>query len=373
MKYVLTLMALWTGILINISCNKVEIPDPKQDGLPFGLSGTLDGAPFAINLDQAGINLETSSEQYDNVWIFKGKLARLNNNGITPSEFELGIRHRIETADSNITDQKPFDPQNWFFFQRNGQLREFSPLLISVENNEGIQINRIVLENGTGILGQPAYEFRMDKREAQRVCVHYTYKQRMSFFCTQIPESNLNQISLPNWDIRTQNDSLRNAVLQVVFADEIKSVKWQNDQEGREITTSEPGRYNVRIEDKNDQFHVHSKDLIWNSVDSKFETYGSSIMMQARWKERTQVLDQKQTRSIVIKIRDNQGKLLSSDIPQGPEASFRIIESRPYLNNAKGEPTIALKVEINCLLETEEGKKVALRNFEGWIAVGLPG
>lgn len=373
MKNILYLLALCTGIVFSISCNKVEIPDPKQDGLPFGLKGTLDGAPFTINLDQAGYMLETSSEHDDNVWLFKGKLTRVNTAGVTSGEFELGIRHIIETADSNVSDQRPFDLQNWLFFQRNGQIREFSPLSISIDNNEGIHINRIVLENGAGISGQPTYEFRMENRESQKVCVYYTYKQRMSFFCTHIPESDLNQISPPDWDIRTQNDSLRNAVLQVVFSDEIKSVKWQNDQEGREITVNEPGRYIVRILDKNDHFHIHSKDLIWNSGEGKFETYGSSLMMQVRWKERTQVLDQKQTRSIVIKIKDHQGKLLSSDIPQGPDASFRIIESRPYLNNSKGEPTIALKVVINCILETEEGKKVALRNFEGWIAVGLPG
>jgi hypothetical protein len=371
------LFTLSVSVLLFYSCEKAEFPQPDQTGIPFGLTGDLDGSKFKVSLDQPGYKMHTFTNYNDTLWTFGGALRPAALSGTNQPELEIIFRNKEFGRDS-IIDQASFLNLNWHFFNPDLK-RIFHPLAINLSNAEAFDNVYIELNNKLAVHGKKDHTFLLDSKEDVSLYVRYGNSNGIGLFTVprigDAPNVNLNKIA--NWKIKSQSSQPRTAVIIPYFNTQnqiIKDAQWGMNDTTIELSIKEPGQYSVTLTDEQGVTYKHSKPLFWNSNDSRYMTFGEQIEVRSKWENVVEVFDKYQRASVFVRIKNSRGEWFNSNIPQLQPDKIEILEVKRFINNERGNPTLALKVRLNCRLRSESNNKmIHLRDFEGWIAIALPG
>lgn len=351
------------------SCEKVEIPDSTYTGLPLGISGKAGAEDLNIGLDQPGVKMVTGVEFVeDAVWEFSG---RLESTGADGRFLSIQLRNRVEGRDS-IIQWESYLSDSLAYMQETGVSREMHPLRVMIDNSEEFEVYKIQVAEQRREGTQNEATFMMSSRANVPICVEYGKGTLNGKFCTEVGPQPPAQASFPNWVVVSNNQQTARLAARLSNAVMVEKYNWGNgDQTSEHLSADTPGIYEVKMTDVQGRKYSHSKQLLFNNTDG-FSTYGNSFNFKAQWLTPVVVSDRKQLRSVNITYRDRSGEIYRSNRGSQDIHRFKIEEIREYEKDARGRPTLAIKVWFSARLFSQSGESILLDNCHGWFAVGLP-
>lgn len=351
------------------SCEKIDIPDSSYSGLPLGISGKAGEEDLSLGLDQPGVKMITGAEFVeDALWEFTGRLESTGSDGRFLS---IQLRNRVEGRDS-VIQWESFLSDSLFYMLETGVNKEMYPLRIMTHNAEGFDVYKIQAgdQRKDGIQNETT--FMMSNRMGVPVCVEYGNGTLNGKFCSEIVSQPHTQTSFPNWAVISNNHETARLAARLSNGLLIEKYNWGNgDQTSEYLSAGTPGVYEVQMTDVHGRKYSHSKQLLFDNTDG-FSTYGNSFQFKAEWQSPVTVTDRKQLRSVAVTYRDRAGVVYVSSSGGGGMNRFKIEDIREYENDARGRPTLAMKVRFSARLFSQSGESILLENCHGWFAVGLP-
>lgn len=358
-----------------LSCDPVEIPEPREDGIAFGLEGTVDGTPLSLSLDGPDQVMATHAVfiPNDSMWTFVGQLGAPDS--IKGSSLTLAFRHPLRGL-NDIPDIAPlFDTLDWDFFHDEGREITLHPVDIEVLAPPSTGIERIYSPDVSG-----QWEFRrvgtLNLRERKKIqlCVEYQNGQGLpGRFCSPLTPGNMSQVPVLNWNVERQTNDSAYLKAQITPSSPIGNIeyRWQESNWTDQPLFSTRRPQTIKVESRHPAIGslVHEKQLV-QSNSGKFQTYGNDIQIIADWQPPRTVINRRQPGSFIVRYRDAQGR--NWRWKPGAPGEFEILEHRAHAVNELGQPTRALRIRLSCTLENFFGDTIQIENLEGWFAIGLP-
>lgn len=356
-----------------LSCEKAVLPEPDIQGIPFGLSGELNGEPLGISLTNPAYKLFTSNNYNDTLWLFNSQLKPINPAQSGLPELDLEFRN-VEFGPDSV-DVESFRRAHWRIFDQNNT-KTFFPLFIKIIHPDSTNHWILQLDNKLTVVNKRDHVFLLEEREQVRLNVRYENDKGAGNLSLPIRPENNQPLRQPlvNWEIQQQDSLSKNAVLKAFLSNNqpVNDFIWNKGEKTPVITVNSPGLYGVSVTDNTGRSYAHNKTLTWNAALRSYEDPMENLDIISHWGPPTQEPDRWQRGVIRLRIKDTHGQWYSSNTAQ-PGSVIEIIEVKPYQKNELGNETLAMKVRISCKMKQENGARiVALDNFTGWIAIALP-
>lgn len=367
------------SLLFLIACEKVELPPPEQDGIPFSMKGIINGEEIEFGLDHSDYQMHSFSQysETDSIWKFSGRLGPESEAEGPALQLEFRYKNKGRTLGAGQEITGFFNKPQWSFFQPMGLERKLFPLSINIDLPPNLTLNRITSPKLPSFSSdQPQAHFNPEELGDFPLCVEY--EDRMGLkgkFCSEIPANNSGFTPVANWRIRNQmGDSAElQGFISKPLINSAYSYKWNDDfTNNNQYTATEPATYTFTARDDDGRLYSHEKQLLWRPIEEEYYTYGHNVEIQSMWKPPNTVIDRIQKGTVNITYFDSDMREWVFDSQQEENISFEIIERQKYKRNERGEPTLAIKVKISCTLVDENNRKITIRDLQGWFAVGLP-
>lgn len=366
-------------VFLIFSCERVDLPGPVVEGLPFELRGTLGGEAFTMGIDQEGFQMTTEARynENDSIWEFAGRL-EAGDGRIGPS-LSLGFRPEFTGRSLLQTQVDIFTHTNWRFYSHEGRMITRNPLTLSPNFDENdISIRRVYITGSSESLVNidGGWQWEAENAESLPICVEYeNSKKYPGLFCTHIFQDKNGEVALSNWVINSATDStaVLEAKIQNPEKEQIFEYDWgEGYQEKRSFSVSTSGTYELKARDQNGLVYSHRKKLLTDPSAATYNTYGNVIPLVSTWGEPRVITEHTQRGSIRFLYVDSNGEEWRLSKHQPSNATFKILDRKNYKRDMAGNPTIALLIELNCLLTNRQGDLLELENLSGWFAIGMP-
>jgi len=366
-------------ILLLNSCERIELPEPIVEGLVFELTGTLGGEPFSIGIDQEGYQMTTAARFHENdsIWEFSGRLEPIDGR-IGPS---LSLNFRPEfTGRLLIQDEAEiFTQSNWRFFSQEGRKSTLNPFTLNASFDEnGISIKRIYVPGSSVNLlkNDDQWQWETEEIESLPICIDYENAEKKSgLLCTHLIPEKDGAMTFVNWGVTNATDSTAVLVAKIQNLSQNQQFKYdwgEGFQENRNYHVKNEGTFELKVMDQNGIVYSHRKSLIRDRETGNFITYANVINLESTWGEPRLVSDYTQRGSIKLNFKDSNGVEWRLSPEQNERATFRILDRKVYKEDREGNSTIALLLELSCLLENTQNEQMEIENLKGWFAIGMP-
>jgi hypothetical protein len=358
------------------ACEKAILPEPTQEGIPFGMKGEFNGNSFQLSLDDPGYKMVTDHFFNDTIWIFSGHLKPASASQSILPEMEIYFRNLDFGVDSNIQEDR-IKNTTWQWFDET-KTKLFHPLHVRVATPDSSTNWTLQLQNRWNLTNQREFNILWPEREPIKAQLRYdSQKGRGTIGFTVKPENNQPQkLPVANWSVQQMDSILPRATLHARLHDNGPNPNlhylWGGGDTSQVISVSGPGIYSVSITDHSGKQFWHAKTLNWLPQTREFVDPMKEVELFSHWAAPIIEKDRFQPGSIRIRLKDRSGKWYTSNTPQ-QNSKIEIIDVKPYKVNDLGQRTVAIKISISCKMKAENKNEWAiLNNFTGWLAVAIP-
>ncbi|NBC08582.1 MAG: hypothetical protein GVY26_15440 [Bacteroidetes bacterium] len=362
-------------VVVALSCEPVELPEPQSDEPVFTLSGTLDGASFtlAAGIDQYFMFTDAYPVD-DGRYIAEGRLAELDcSSDCLPSwRFEFkGSPERL----SNLLGADTVG------YTQPGRVTVDTSYRLHLQASSTHLLNTAVLQhrwllNDSLVATDATLSLPVQLDNEYPLALEtltedscYSYTEQVIRARPQAPQCAANfYIDSTLLDASVIATALPDGELPAQFL-------WQDSIPGDVITFPTPATATSLCLQATyaDGCTARSCQMIQPAIGSfPTSTCRNAIVSETRIDTSTVVVPDI-AEGVSIHYQNEDGISYSSNAGQQPTGSyFRILEASPFENNAAGQPTIKLTVAFRCQLFTQQGDPWRAVEGEGVIAVALP-
>ncbi len=372
------LLATLLAVIFIMSCERVELPEPSVEGIPFELKGKMGGEDFALGIDQEGMLMNTTTKyiERDSIWEFKGKLNPADGS-LGPS-LKISFRPEFQGRTLTQSEESVFNIDHWNFYYPQGRPIQRLPLSLQSEfSSNNIRIVDISVHGASNpeTTSATIWEFEVGQSSRLPVCVQYEdNRKNTGEFCTHIYPNKNGRVPVVNWGIVSSTDSMATLVARITDHENSNNFKYdwgEGFQEKRMTTVNREGQYRLRIKDQNGLVYSKEKSLLFDDTNNNFYTYNDEISLTVEWGEPRTIKETTQKGSINIEFIDTSGQKWRLADKQNEDAEFKILDRKTYRNNQSGNRTIALMIEFTCQLTNDANETLEADGIKGWFAVGF--
>nr|MBS0038588.1 hypothetical protein [Saprospiraceae bacterium] len=358
-----------------LSCEKVEIPEPKVEGILFKLEGKIDGEDLSVGIDNEDNLMRTYStfDERDSIWEFSGYLGP--RQGVSGPSFKMAFRPNFKGRQITLNTGEVFDRENWNLYNHRGIETRRYPVHLSADHNDSIELTRFYLANQSGQQASSHILIvQLNERKSITACADYeTITGQKGSFCSEISADQNGAIPVANWVVAEHSGNQIKLAAKMNNSNAGYLFNWDGEySEESKLIVNREGTYEVKAKDENGRIFSHKKDLLYDDNQDEYSTYGNDLSLSAEWRNEVTAVDRVQTSSFRFKYTDGSGRDWILAPEQGENNSLRILDQQMHRNNPEEEPTRALLIELNCTLQNTENEILEVHNLRGWIAVGVP-
>ena len=370
-KKVLTILFLCT-LWIYLGCNKVELPEPVEEGTLFHLDGLIDGSTFYMGIDDPQYIMVPDAQLNDHdIWEMKGTLK--SRNPKNQRELKIVLRnYQVSSAKPGLNFR--LAPGHHTNFLASGAMVEVTPLHLQVVGHEGLVIDSIQV---IGVDSTSLYDettVHTDEPSHRQVKLIYSYPgEKNCSVHTHVFANTASKTVVPNWHIADSDQ--QGALLKIHVEDydlsHFVEFKWNDGAYyGTSWRVTDAGWYVLELKDQDGNVYRHRKYL--HKSGNYYSTLGNQIGLRAAWLDKTHIMDFIQKGSLHIEYVHSDGKCYhSSNYPLAPGSVILHAIREPKVFNER-LAVIELDLKLNLTLYAADGSALQLQDVSGIFALGIP-
>jgi hypothetical protein len=366
------ILLIFSVFWLYLGCNKVELPEPVEEGTLFHMIGEMNGSSFYIGIDDPQYIMVPDAALNDHgVWEMSGSLK--SRNPKNQRELKVVLRnYQISSSKPGLSFRLAQGQHPNFL--SDGALVEVTPLHLQVVGHEGLIIDslQVVGVDSTALFDETT--IHLEEQSHRQVKMVYSYPgDKHCSIHTHVFANTASKTVVPNWHVTESNGG--SALLQV-HVDEydlshFTEFKWNDGAfYGTSWRVSQAGWYVLEIKDTEGNIYRHRKYL--HKSGNYFSTLGNELGLRAAWLDKTHIRDFIQKGSLHVEYTHSDGKCYhSSNEPIAPGSITITSISEPKVYNDH-LAVIEVSLNLNLTLHAVDGSRLQLQNVSGTFALGIP-
>lgn len=368
-KYTATLLFF---CLFLFGCEKVEIPEPTEEGTRYELSGLKDGEPFYIGLESPEFEVIPHCTLDDhNLWHLSSTIKSKTEDG-HPS-FLISLRNYNINRQLNAHSFELTEGQH-NFYQTEGIIDSIWPLELSFEGTDYVMLENISLQDSMVYLYSDSITLGLDEKSSIPINIVYNVPGASGCIIRSVVdgEQDAGFLPMPNWHIDAQSyDSARLKSAIYYLDEDIANHHWNNNEQNPLTHSDTTGWFNVTYEDIHANRYFHHKHLSKNE-EGEFFTYADDLLIAFKWLEKTISRDILQPGSLELQYTNNAGKLFEI-APNQADNNFITIANRSHsVHYETGISALEIDIEFSVDMIANDGEVISFREVSGTIVIGVP-
>ncbi len=359
-------------ILTFSGCEKVEVPEPSEEGTRYELSGLKNGEPFYIGLASPEFEaIPHCTLDEEDLWHLSSTIKSRTHDG-NPS-FLITLRNynvsrQLNASSFDLTSGKHA------LYNPDGILDTIQPLFINFKGTDYLKLERISIADQTFNMSRDSITLKLNKKRNTPLSLIYHVPDAKDCIIETVVSDRANDGYLPlaNWHIEDQsNNSVRLRSEIYHMYQDIAAHHWNTSEIEAHLHADSTGWFNVTYKDVNNNLYFHHKHLSKNE-DGEYLTYGDNISATYRWLEESIIRDLQQPGSVELQYTDESGQVYTI-APDQLENHFIKMTNRPQrLHHETGIVAVEVDIQFTLDMVNASGNVASFKDIKGIIVIGVP-
>jgi hypothetical protein len=384
-------------MLVNCERNTLELPQTNPNVPDIELDMLVDGNPVmtTAGLDDVYNDTEHLIGQ-DGVSSFSGSLTTVDCGTDCPNSFSMRIRNFEEgladfdvnesislrsykfkndaailsdafLLDLNINTQAANPKYSWILERTNSRYTQVASndlRVLEIENTAEAFAQLTVLDEETGLTSFYTKQIQIENPDldpvSSRIVVEQIEEDSIALTIEHSSSDDFLPLQVTQWGFTDLNG--QNQQLLTVGKDEVMRIRIGDGKSIRNITNFSSTNAGTRTTVGLDIQYSSNQGLIYHEADFDYVILdrienGSALFLQ----------------TFEFVLVDENGVVFSSaNGEQAPDALFEITNVEPFIENDKGQETVKIDCQFNCILYAADGSQKNIENAKATIALATP-